>query len=376
MKRTRLGRGSLAALAAACATVLTVSACSSGSSTASSSGGGSTATASAGGSAAAGSAAAMPTVTMMVGGINKQIYLPYQLAQSLGFYKKYGVNMVLSTELSGGVGAEDAMASGQVDLAGAWYVHTINFQLQGKAVEDVAQLSGAPGERIMCATGTHVTSPAQWKGQSLGVTDLGSGTDQLTQYLAARYGLKKGDYSRIAAGDGSTMIAALQHHKILCGMTTQPTVAAIEKLGVGYPAFDLTTTAGVQKWLGGYVPTAGVLGLTSWVNSHQDTVQKVVDAIVATMHWIATHSAADIANALPPDFVSNALITKSVYISTLSTDKTQFLPDGVMPASGPTVIEAISKMAGVINGPVDLTTTYTNSFAQNANKLLGFSAAG
>ena len=35
----------------------------------------------------------LPTVKMMVGGIDKQIYLPYQLAQSLGYYKKYGVNM-------------------------------------------------------------------------------------------------------------------------------------------------------------------------------------------------------------------------------------------------------------------------------------------
>ena len=371
MRRIGLRRGSLAALAAACATALTVAACSSGSSSSPSAGG--TATASGGSSASASSTASLPTVTMMVGGIDKQIYLPYQLAQSLGFYKKYGVNMQLSTEQAGGVGAEDAMASGQVDFAGAWYVHTINFQLQGKAVEDVAQLSGAPGERIMCATGTHITSPTQWKGQSIGVTDLGSGTDQLTQYLAARYGLKHGtDYSTIAAGDGTTMIAALQHHKILCGMTTQPTVAAIEKLGVGYPAFDLTTTAGVKKWLGGFVPTAGVLALTSWVNSHQDTVQKVVDAIVATMHWISTHSAADVANALPASFVNNALVTKATYISTLSTDKTQFLPDGVMPSSGPSVIMSISKLAGVITGPVNLSTTYTNSFADNANKLLGF----
>ena len=38
----------------------------------------------------------LPTVKMMVGGIDKQIYLPYQLAQSLGFYKKYGVNVELS----------------------------------------------------------------------------------------------------------------------------------------------------------------------------------------------------------------------------------------------------------------------------------------
>jgi NitT/TauT family transport system substrate-binding protein len=359
MPRAGFRKSSLAALAAACATTLTLAACSSGGSSASTSGSGSN------------SNSSLSTVTMMVGGINKQIYLPYQLAQSLGYYKKYGVNMVLSNEVSGGVGAETAMASGQVDMAGAWYVHTINFQLQGKSVVDVAQLSGSPGERIMCATGTHITSPAQWKGQSIGVTDLGSGTDQLTQYLAARYGLKKGEYTRIAAGDGSTMIAALKNHKILCGMTTQPTVAAIEKLGVGYPAFDLTTTAGVKKWLGGFTPTAGVLALSSWVDSHKDTVQKVVDAIVATMHWLATHSAADVANVLPPSFVSNALVTKPVYISTLATDKTQFLPDGIMPADGPGIIMAISKLAGVITGPVDLSKTYTNSFVTTANKDLG-----
>jgi NitT/TauT family transport system substrate-binding protein len=361
MPRIGLRRGSLAALAAACATALTVAACSSGSSAPAASGGSS------------GSNAALPTVTMMVGGINKQIYLPYQLAQSLGYYKKYGVNMVLSNEVAGGVGAETAMASGQVNMAGAWYVHTINFQLQGKAVVDVAQLSGSPGERIMCATGTHITSPAQWKGQTVGVTDIGSGTDQLTQYLAARYGLTKGDYTRIGAGDGSTMIAALKNHKILCGMTTQPTVAAIEKLGVGYPAFDLTTTAGVKKWLGGFTPTAGVLALSSWVNANQATVQKVVDALVATMHWLSTHTAADVANVLPPSFVNNTLVTKSVYISTLATDKTQFLPDGLMPSDGPNTIMAISKLAGIITGPVNLSTTYTNSYAVAANKALGFS---
>ena len=361
--------------AAACVAALGVAACSSSSGSASSAAAGAS-----GGSSASStsnsnsnSSANLPTVTMMVGGINKQIYLPYQLAQSLGFYKKYGVNMVLSDEQSGGVGAEEAMASGQVDLAGAWYVHTINFQLQGKSVVDVAQLSGSPGERIMCATGTHVTSPTQWKGQSIGVTDLGSGTDQLTQYLAARYGLKHGtDYSTVAAGDGSTMIAALKNHKVLCGMTTQPTVAALEKLGVAYPAFDLTTTAGVKKWLGGFTPTAGVLARTDWVNANKPTVQKVVDAIVATMHWINTHSAADIANALPPSFVNNTLVTKSVYISTLSTDKSQFLPDGVMPSQGPGIVMAISKLAGVITGPVNLSTTYTNSFVDTANKDLGF----
>ena len=352
----------VALAAAATASTLAIAACSSSSSTSSGS------TTAQGGSSSSG----MPTVTMMVGGIDKQIYLPYQLAQDLGFYKKYGVNMALSTEQAGGVGAEDAMASGQVDMAGAWYTHTIDFQLKGKPVQDVVQLSGSPGERIMCAKGSNITSPAQWRGKSIGVTDLGSGTDQLTLYLAARYHLTTKDFTRVAAGAGSTMIAALQHGKIACGMTTQPTVSAIEKLGIGYSAFDLATTAGVQKWLGGFVPTAGVLALTSWVDANKATVQKVVDALVATMHWINTHTAAQIADAMPPAFVSNSVVTKTDYISGLTQDKNQFLANGMMPTGGPQVVESIAKLAGTVTGPVNLGVTYTNSYAIAANKLEGF----
>src|SRR5579859_8273648 len=192
-------RNPLLGLAAvACVAAVGVSAC------ASSSGSSSSAAGAANGGSGSSSNGSVPTVTMMVGGIDKQIYLPYQLAQNLGFYKKYGVNMQLSTEQSGGVGAETAMVSGQVDMAGAWYVHTIDFQAKGKNVTDVVQLSGAPGEREMCAKGSGITSPAQWKGKSLGVTDIGSGTDELTLYLAARYHLTSKEINRTGVGAGPT----------------------------------------------------------------------------------------------------------------------------------------------------------------------------
>jgi len=336
---------------------------------------GSSGSSSAGGSATGQNAAAtsgLPTVTLMVGGIDKQIYLPYQLAQDLGFYKKYGVNVQLSTEQNGGVGAEDAMVSGQVDMAGAWYVHAIDFQAKGKNVVDVVQLSGAPGEREMCAKGSGITTPAQWKGKSLGVTDIGSGTDSLTLYLAARYHLTSKDISRVAVGAGPTFVAALQHSRIACGMTTQPTVGAIQTQGIGTSVINLATTAGAQQWLGGAYPAAGVLARADWVASHQAVVQKVVDALVATMHWISTHSAADIANAMPPAFVSNGLTTKTAYIAELAQDKGQFLPDGMMPASGPATVLAIEKFIGNVTGPVNLSTTYTNQYAIAANKLEGF----
>ena len=313
-----------------------------------------------------------PTVRLMVGGIDKQIYLPYQLAQNLGFYKKFGVNVQLSTESNGGVGAEDAMASGQVDMAGAWYVHTIDFQEHGKQVLDVVQLSGAPGEREMCATGSNVKSPADWKGKNVGVTDLGSGTDDLTLYLAARSHLPSSQFTRVGVGAGSTFIAAMQHGQITCGMTTQPTVNAIEKQKIGYSAIDLATTAGVKQWLGGPLPTASVLALKSYVDANPATVQKVVDALVATMHWISSHTAAQIAAKMPAGFVSNGLTTRTDYINALAKDKGQFLPDGLMPKGGPAKVYEVEKLAGKITGPVNVTTTYTNKFALKANQLEGF----
>jgi len=350
-----MNKRALFSVAAAGAIALSLSAC----------GGGS------GNSDSAGSGSSTPTVKIMVGGIDKQIYLPYQLAQSLGLYKKYGVNVELSTEQNGGVGAEDAMASGQVDFAGAWYIHTVDFQSKGKDVINVVQLSGAPGERIMCATGSGVHTPTDFKGKTMGVTDLGSGTDELTQFLASKAGLAKSDYHTLAVGSGATAIAALQRHSADCVMTTQPTVGSLEAQKIAYSAVDLATSDGATQALGGDWPAAGLLARADWVKDHKDATQKVVDALVATMQWIHSHSAADIANKLPADFVQNATISKDQYIAGLNSDKAQFLPDGIMPAGGPKVIFAMEKANGVDTSKVNYAGTFTNEYAQAANKLEG-----
>ena len=318
------------------------------------------------------SSATTPTVKMMVGGIDKQIYLPYQLAQSLGYYKKYGVNVELSTEQHGGVGAEEAMASGQVDMAGAWYVHTVDFQSKGKDVINLVQLSGAPGEREMCGTNSGVHSAADFKGKTMGVTDLGSGTDELTQFIASKQGITKKDYHTLAVGAGATAIAAIQRGSAACVMTTQPTVGALTSKHLAYTAVDLATAQGAQKALGGDWPAAGLLANADWVNAHQDAVQKVVDALVATMQWINTHSASDIADKLPVQFVQNSTISKDQYVAGLTTDKGQFLPDGIMPAGGPKVIFEMEKGNGVDTSKVNISKTFTNKYALAANKLEGY----
>ena len=205
----------------------------------------------------------------------------------------------------------------------------------------------------MCATGSNVHSPADFKGKTMGVTDLGSGTDELTQFLASKAGLTKSDYHTLAVGAGATAIAALQRHSADCVMTTQPTVGSLEAQKIAYSAVDLATADGATKVLGGDWPAAGLLARADWVKAHKDATQKVVDALVATMQWIHSHSAADIANKLPADFVQNATISKAQYIAGLDADKAQFLPDGIMPAGGPKVIFAMEKANGVDTSKVN-----------------------
>ncbi|MET3932874.1 ABC transporter substrate-binding protein [Arthrobacter sp. OAP107] len=314
----------------------------------------------------------MPTVKLMVGGIDKQIYLPYQLAESLGYYNKYGVKVELSTEQHGGVGAEEAMASGQVDMAGAWYIHTVDFQSKGKNVIDLVQLSSAPGERIMCSPKANVHSGADLRGKTVGVTDLGSGTDELTQFIAAKAGVTKNDYHTIAVGAGATAIAAIQRGSADCVMTTQPTVGALESKNLAVSAIDLATADGTKAALGGSWPAASVLAQADWVKSHEAEAQKVVNALVDTMHWISTHSAAEIADKLPSTFVQNSTISKDQYVKALDTDKGQFLPDGLMPAGGPKTIFAMEKQNGVDTSKVTFGGTFTTKYADAALKLEGY----
>ncbi|MER6065847.1 hypothetical protein ABT167_32740 [Streptomyces sp. NPDC001792] len=101
-------------------------------------------------------------------------------------------------------------------------------------------------------------------------------------------------------------------------------------------------------------------------------MQKVVDALVATMHRIDTHSAAQIADTLPQSFVQNQLVTKADYITALNQDKGQFLPDGVMPAGGPKNVPATEELVGHATSKVDLGTTFTHDFALAADKKEGF----
>jgi NitT/TauT family transport system substrate-binding protein len=318
-------------------------------------------------SAAGGASTGSTTVKLMVGGLNKQIYLSAKLTQQLGYFTEQGLNVQLSDEPAG-VNAETAMLAGQVDGVVGFYDHNIDLQGKGKQTESVVQLQQAPGEVELCRSdlaGT-IKSPADWKGHKFGVTGLGSSTNFLTKYLAVHSGLSPSDITSVAVEAGPTFIAAMQHKSIDCGMTTEPTISALLGSGQAYPLVDMRTPQGAKAALGGTYPAACVYMQTAWVNSHKATVQKLVNAFVKTQKWIASHTAAQITDKMPADYYAG--VGKAQYIKALDGEKAMYTPDGVMPADGPqTVLNVLNAFDPSVKGhTIDLTKTYTTEFVTSA----------
>ncbi len=312
-------------------------------------------------------AAGSPTVTIMVGGLSKQIYLPFMLAQDLGYYAKVGLNVKLENEPAGGDATQNMLA-GQVDGVGGFYDHNIALQGQGKSSESVVSMLQVPGEVELCRTDLKdkITSPADWKGQSLGITDTGSSTDFLTQYLATKNGVDPATTTRRGVGAGTTFIAAMKQKAIACGMTTEPTVSQILSPNLGYVLLDMRTAAGARQSLGGTYPATSLYMTTSYVNAHKDIVQKLVNAYVSTLKWIQTHTGADVAAQVPPDYYAG--VGKDAYAKALDSEKGIFNPTGIMPADGPkTCLAVLSAFnQNVMGKTIDLSQTYTDEFVKAA----------
>jgi NitT/TauT family transport system substrate-binding protein len=306
-----------------------------------------------------------PRVNIMVGGLEKIIYMPFMLAQELGYYKEAGINVSLIEE-SAGQDAEVALLAGQVDGAGGFYDHTLDLASKGKSVEAVVTMADVPGETLLVSNKLKdkVKSVSDLKGLKIGVTGLGSSTNMLATYNVVKGGGKESDYTPLPVGAGATLIAALQNGKIDAAVTSEPTATMLENQNLAFSLVDMNHKDASNKALGGGYASTSLYMQSSYVNSHKDTVQKLVNAYVKTLKWMSTHTPEEIAAKMPTDYYAG---DKNLYIQALKGQLPMFTTDGIMPAGVPENVQKIltSFKPGVKN--IDVKKTYTNEFVNKAN---------
>ncbi|NWJ41322.1 MAG: ABC transporter substrate-binding protein [Geothrix sp.] len=301
-------------------------------------------------------------ITLMVGGIDKVIYLPVKLAEQLGYFTAEGLDVELRSEWSG-IHGVDVLLVGSVQGVVGFYDHTIYMQSKGKAVISVVQFAQAPGEVELVSTRMKgpVRTLADLKDSTLGVTGLGSSTQFLSRYLVLSAGLKLNQVAFVPVGTGDSFIDAMTKGAIQAGMTTEPTASRMINSGQARVLVDLRTPEDTARALGGPYPAACLYMQTAWVERHKPEVQKLVNALVKALRYIQTHTASEIAAQVPPSFYAG---DKATYVKALARSKPIFIPDGRMPANGPAhVLKVLTRTEKSVQGKtIDLGSTYTLEF--------------
>lgn len=307
-------------------------------------------------------------IAMIAGGIDKLIYLPLKLADTLGYYKDEGLDVELESQPAG-VDAENELLAGAVQAVAGFYDHSIDLQARGKDVVSIVVFGLVPGsaEMVRADEADRIRSMGDVKGKTLGVTGLGSSSMFLGRYLAARHGLKPADYAMLPVGAGNSLIAAFKQKRVDVAWTTEPTTSLLRASGAARVLVDLSTVEGTEAALGGLYPASCLYVERSWAVAHEVQAGKLARAIVRALRFMQTHSAEEIAAQMPADYYGGS---KALYVQALKASMPMYSRDGKMPDGGPeTVLRVLAGFNANIKGKhVDLSRTYTNEFVNRVGQ--------
>jgi NitT/TauT family transport system substrate-binding protein len=309
----------------------------------------------------AGSVFAEP-VRISVGSYNLN-NLPFPVAAGLGLYEKEGLEVTVENFASGGSKTLQALVAGSTDIAVGFYDHTIQMQSQNKAVVGFVQLARNSGLVLAGGKGTTFdpAKPETIKGAKIGITSPGSSSDFFVRYYLRRNNLSADDISLIGVGSGAAAVAALEQGKVDLLVNYDPAVTFIEAKGVGKILIDARSDEGAKEIYGGIYPTSVLYATQAYIDENPETIQKVTNATVKALAWMNTHSAEEIVEKLPKEFISG---DRDTYVKAVQNAKPIFSVNGKFSETDTQTPLAVLKSFNekVAAATIDLSKTYTNAF--------------
>jgi NitT/TauT family transport system substrate-binding protein len=309
-----------------------------------------------------GPAAAQEKVRLVVGGKSGVYYLPLSVAERLGYFREAGVEVEISDVSSGGR-ALQSIVGGSADVGLGNFDHTIQMQAKGQPVVAVLQYGRYPGFVLAMMSGKadRYKSPADLKGMKIGVTSPGSATHFMAAYMLVRAGYKVDDASFVGIGVTSTAVAAARRAEIDAIVSSDPMMTLMQNENLVKVVADTRTPDGTQAVYGGPYPGGVVYATPAFIEKNPKAVQAVVNAFARGLHWIASHSAEDIAKAMPEEY---ALGNLPIYIRALTASKPMYSATGRFEPGGVETAYAVLKVfdPAVAAATVDLSKTHTDAF--------------
>jgi NitT/TauT family transport system substrate-binding protein len=207
-------------------------------------------------------------------------------AQTMGFFKKHGLDAKLSS-FNGGGAVVAAIAGGSLDVGFSNIVSAAAAMQRGIPIVTLAPAAifdekDRPDNTLVKARGAKFKTGADLNGKTVAVTTL-SGTLQL---CAAAWIDKTGGDSKsvhFIELPNSEMVAALKAGRIDAAMLAEPSLTQaksdVEELGDAFAAIAPRWTLGV------------FVASRAWVTANPDAAHHFVEAMIETARWANAHHA-------------------------------------------------------------------------------------
>jgi len=192
----------------------------------------------------------------------------------MGLFTRAGLHLTIKPVVSAGA-VIPAMLHGRVDVAGGAYVSYIAADAAGTAKMRILAAGFALGphvNEIIALPKAHIQSPAELKGKTIAINQLGSVGNDLTYRALAPYGITPAQVHLVAM-PFPAMPAALAAGKIDAAYETEPFVTeAVRKYGALAVA-DMDSGAAQD------FPLTGYAAIASWAARYPRTVAAFTRAI-------------------------------------------------------------------------------------------------
>jgi len=314
-------------------------------------------------------AAAPPEKTQLqlgVGGKQLLYYLPLTIAEQLGYFKDEGLDVTIN-DFGGGAKSLQALVGGSVDAVTGAYEHTIDMQSKGQDVRALVELGRFPAIVVLVKAdkAAGMKTPADMKGFKIGVTAPGSSTQFFVSYLIAKAGGKPADASFIGVGTGPTAVAAMQKGEIDAISHLDPVISKLQGDGGVTVLADSRTEKGTTQIFGGPLPAAVLYTRKSFIDANPETTQRLVNAFVKALDWLAKASPEDIAKTVPEAYWlgDKDLYARAVRASLEAYSRTGIIPPAGMETSLGMLKEFNPEIAGAT---IDLSKTFDDRFVRKA----------
>jgi NitT/TauT family transport system substrate-binding protein len=309
-----------------------------------------------------------PKVSVAVGGAGCLCYLPTVLAKQLGEYDKAGVEIEL-IDFKGGSQALQAVIGGSADVVSGYYDHCVNLAAKGQALQSFVVYDRYPGMVLAVSPeAKDIKSIKDLANKAVGVSAPGSSTDFFLKYLLAKNGVDPNSVGVVGIGLAATAVAAMDMGKVNAAVMLDPAITLMQGKHKDIKILSDTRTAkDTLDVFGGEYPGGALYTRAEWIAKNEATVQKMTNAIVATLKWIHSHTPEEIMAKMPDELIGP---DKALYLAALKNTIPMYSTTGLMDPKGAQAVLAVfsQSVPEIAKANIDLSKTYTNRFVEAANK--------